>query len=129
MDKKCKCPECGCEFENPRKDYIFGLNRLSQYRLVAFLEGISFLLLLLVAVPIKYFGNEPIVVTYIGTIHGVLFMAFLYFQHRANEELDWSVDFNVLAIFASLVPFGTFVLEHFLEKIARGETPLEGGVK
>lgn len=119
MNNRCKCPNCGSEFEIAKDNKLFGLNPLSQFRIIAFLEGISFLLLIFIAMPIKYIGAEPIVVKFVGMAHGILFMAFIYFQFHAYMQQRWSMKFNLLAFIASLIPFATFVLEHKLEKIAK----------
>lgn len=126
MNNNCKCPNCGHEFEKEKTDIMFGLNPLSQFRVIAFYEGLSFLLLLFIAMPMKYIGGEPIVVKYIGMIHGVLFMAFIYAQFNAHNKHKWSLEFNAFAFIASLIPFGTFVLEKKLEEIALKTTPKRG---
>ncbi|MGM0623622.1 MAG: DUF3817 domain-containing protein [Campylobacterota bacterium] len=97
---------------------MFSLNKLDRFRIIAFFEGISYLLLLFIAMPIKYMMGEPLVVKYIGMIHGILFLAFIYAQIDATLEKRWSVTFNALAFISSLIPFGTFVLERKLDKIA-----------
>lgn len=119
MSSSCKCPNCGTEFEIKKDNKLFGLTPLSQFRIIAFLEGISFLLLVFIAMPIKYVGGEPIVVKYVGMAHGILFMAFIYCQFLAYKQQRWDLAFNVFAFVASLIPFGTFVLEYKLEKIAK----------
>ena len=94
------------------------LDKLGRFRIIAFLEGISFVLLLFVAMPIKYIIGEPLAVRYIGMTHGILFMAYIYFQFEATMEHKWSLQFNALAFLASLIPFGTFILDRKLDKIA-----------
>ena len=119
MNRKiqCTCPNCGTNY---KKELLFlNLSTLSQFRIIAFLEGISFLLLMLMAVPLKYFWDEPIVVSFIGAIHGALFMAFLYYQYESNLKHKWDMRFNAIAFIASLIPFGTFWLDKELEKKAK----------
>lgn len=85
-------------------------------RIIGFLEGVSYLLLLFIAMPLKYYFEQPQWVTMVGMAHGVLFVLFLlallivWIRHR------WSF-FRVIAAFiACLLPFGTFVLDVRLKK-------------
>lgn len=90
---------------------------LKKFRLIAFIEGISFLVLLFIAMPIKYFIGEPIVVKYVGMSHGVLFLLFLFLLFVTARELKWNFGFISMAFIASLIPFGTFYLEKKLKVI------------
>lgn len=89
---------------------------LKRFLLVAFLEGISYLLLLLVAMPLKYFANIPEGVKYIGLAHGVLFVLFCFFLLKIWIGLKWSFGKAFVSFIASLLPFGTFVLDTRLKK-------------
>ncbi|MCK9161189.1 MAG: DUF3817 domain-containing protein [Arcobacter butzleri] len=91
-------------------------NSFSKFRLIAFMEGISYLLLLFIAMPLKYFAGMPIFVKVVGMAHGVLFILFLLYLFFASKEKSWSLGFNTMAFIASLVPFGTFVLEKKLKE-------------
>jgi len=90
---------------------------LKKFRLIAFIEGISFLVLLFIAMPIKYIIGEPIVVKYVGMAHGVLFLLFLFLLVVTARELKWNFGFITMAFIASLIPFGTFYLEKKLKVI------------
>jgi integral membrane protein len=81
---------------------------LGRLRIIGFLEGLSFLFLLLIAMPVKYMAGEPILVKVTGMIHGVLFVAYVLKVIIVKIELDWSVKKSLLAFVASLIPFGTF---------------------
>lgn len=83
---------------------------------IAFLEGISYLVLLLVAMPLKYFANIPEGVKYVGWAHGVLFVLFCIYLLKVWIGLKWSFGKTVMAFIASLLPFGTFVLDAQLQK-------------
>lgn len=80
-------------------------------RWVALFEGTSLLLLLFVAVPLKYYAGMPEVVKIIGPVHGVLFLTFLVllFSHAAKQDL--SLGKTITGLFASFIPFGTFVFK------------------
>ena len=90
---------------------------LKKFRIIAFIEGISFLLLLFIAMPIKYILGEPIVVKFVGMAHGGLFLIFLYLLFVTAKEYKWKLPFISMAFIASLVPFGTFYLEKKLKII------------
>lgn len=77
-------------------------------------EGISFLLLLFIAMPIKYLMGIPEVVKYTGWAHGVLFVAFVALVALVKFSLKWSFVWAFWAFIASLLPFGTFILDRQL---------------
>ena len=81
---------------------------LGRLRIVAFLEGISFLVLLCIAMPLKYMADTPGPVRVVGMAHGVLFIAYVFLLLQVALELRWKLSRAVLAFIASLVPFGTF---------------------
>jgi integral membrane protein len=81
---------------------------LGWLRIAAFLEGVSFLLLLGVAMPMKYLAGNPGMVRSVGTIHGFLFLAFLALLLMVKDKLDWPMRTAALAILAAVLPFGTF---------------------
>ena len=72
------------------------------------LEGISFLLLLLIAMPLKYFAGMPQMVTVVGMAHGVLFVWYVAAVLVAKAEFNLSYKNTALALVASLLPLGTF---------------------
>jgi integral membrane protein len=91
----------------------FLTSSIGRLRAVAFLEGLSLLLLLFVAMPVKYGLGEPILVKYIGMAHGILFILFILLALVQHVEQQWaffSVTWKVLL--SSLVPFGTFYVDH-----------------
>jgi len=92
------------------------LTDLRRFMLIAFIEGISYLVLLLIAMPLKYYANMPEVVKYIGWAHGVLFVLFCYYLLKVWIGFKWSFGKAALAFIASLVPFGTFLLDARLKK-------------
>lgn len=92
------------------------MNELRQFRWVAFLEGLSFVLLLFVAMPLKYWANLPLAVRVVGSVHGLLFVVFLAALFRAALERNWPPRRWVLALFSSLVPFGTFAFDRSLRR-------------
>lgn len=75
---------------------------------VAIAEGISYLLLVFVAMPLKYFADLPLAVTYVGWAHGVLFVGYCAFLPVFFFDRDWRFWRTVRAFILALVPFGTF---------------------
>ncbi|KAA9357123.1 DUF3817 domain-containing protein [Larkinella humicola] len=91
---------------------------LGRFRFIGILEGISFLVLLGIAMPLKYWAGWPLAVKYVGWAHGVLFIAYLIALFAVAFDRRWSFIRVVVAFIASLVPFGTFWLESRLKKEA-----------
>jgi integral membrane protein len=89
---------------------------LDRFRTIAVLEGISFLLLLFIAMPLKYMAGIPEPVKYLGWAHGVLFVLFIGLLLQVWVTYKWSFYKVVVAFVASLIPFGTFILDKRLEK-------------
>ena len=83
-------------------------------RIIAFLEGVSFLLLIFIAMPLKYFADTPEPNLYIGMGHGALFILYVALVFWVKMERHWSVKNTGLALLASIVPFGTFVADRRL---------------
>jgi integral membrane protein len=84
---------------------------LHLFRIVALLEGISFLVLLLIAMPLKYFADLPSAVQVVGAAHGALFVAYIIVLAGVTIVNKWSWVRVLGAIAAAFIPFGTFVLE------------------
>ena len=94
------------------------VNSIYSLRLLGNIEGISYLLLLGIAMPMKYFFGFPMAVKIVGMAHGVLFIAYcllLALQMKANK---WNLLFGIYLFVATLIPFGTFVTDRKLAKIA-----------
>lgn len=82
-------------------------NSLYRFRLIAFLEGCSFLLFA-ITMPIKYLLKYPTPNYIIGMIHGVLFILYVLLLIQVSVLKKWSLKKMVLAMIAALIPFGTF---------------------
>ena len=99
-----------------RHEKDLGMN-IKTLRWVGFLEGISFLLLLFIAMPMKYMFDNPILVKYVGMGHGILFIAFLVVLFVVCEKQKWSLKMFILGLIASILPFGPFVFDAKLKKM------------
>jgi integral membrane protein len=82
--------------------------QLGRLRLLAFVEGVSLLLILFVSMPLKYFYNTPGPNKVIGMVHGLLFLLYVLAVIQAKIEWRWSGRKTALALLASVIPFGTF---------------------
>jgi len=92
------------------------LSTIRRFRWVAFLEGVSFLVLLCIAMPLKYYAGLPIVVRIVGMAHGVLFVAYGALVAVLVFRRAWSWGKGAEAMMYSLLPFGTFVLDAKLKR-------------
>ncbi|WP_083191586.1 DUF3817 domain-containing protein [Formosa haliotis] len=84
---------------------------LKTLRIVGFLEGISYILLLFIAVPIKYTMGDPQYVKLLGMPHGLLFVAYVVLAILVGVELKWSKKTLGFVLLASILPFGTFIAD------------------
>ena len=85
-------------------------------RVVGLLEGLSFLLLLFIAMPMKYIFDNPVLVKYVGMGHGVLFILFLIVLFAVCEKQKWSITIFLMGLAASILPFGPFVFDRKLKR-------------
>ena len=77
-------------------------------RISGVLEGISFLVLLGIAMPLKYLAGQPEMVRYVGSAHGVLFVWYVIAVLLVRFEYKLSNYKTALALASSFLPFGTF---------------------
>jgi integral membrane protein len=77
---------------------------------IGFWEGISYLLLLFVAMPLKYVMDFPEAVRWIGSLHGFLFVAFMVMLYFSLMTKVLTLKAVIRAFLLSLIPFGTFYL-------------------
>lgn len=80
---------------------------LGQFRWIALLEGLSFIILVFIAMPLKYGFDMPQAVRMFGMAHGVLFVAYVILLFMVWREEKWTIGKAALAFLMSLVPFGT----------------------
>jgi integral membrane protein len=89
------------------------------FRFVSLAEGVSWLLLAFIAMPLKYGAGWPLGVQLMGRVHGALFVLFIFTLARAAIEAEWGFAKVMRAFIASLVPFGAFWLEKQLREEER----------
>ena len=108
---------------------------IGKFRLTGFIEGISFLLLLGVAMPLKYyFGNvsvdesgvkvyeNGIYVTIVGMTHGILFILYCLQLYLTMRHHKWSLGYAAYLFVAALIPFGTFYTDRRLRQLAAAQS-------
>jgi integral membrane protein len=89
---------------------------VGRVRALGMLEGASFLLLLGVAMPLKYFGGVPVAVQIAGWLHGLLFMAFCMVLLETQQALRWPKRWTGTVLIAALLPFGPFIIDRRLRE-------------
>jgi len=81
------------------------------FKIIAFLEGVSYILLLFIATPLKYFANNETFVKILGMPHGILFIAYVILAFLLKKEMKWQTKSFVIILICSLLPFGTFWMD------------------
>ncbi len=80
-------------------------------RTIGIIEGVSFLTLLGIAMPLKYIYGHPEMVRIVGSIHGVLTILYILLLINVSKRLQWSFKTTALVFIASLIPFGMLYAE------------------
>ncbi len=91
-------------------------NPVSTLRVISLVEGVSFLLLLGVAMPLKYLAGYPLAVKVAGWVHGILFMALCVSLAKVMFAARWPVARGAGVLIAALLPFGPFVIDRRLRR-------------
>ena len=81
------------------------------FRITAYLEGTSFLVLLLIAMPLKYIWHLPMAVRIVGSAHGALFVAYCVIGAMMWRKHNWSFKIAVLAFISAFLPAGPFIFD------------------
>jgi integral membrane protein len=81
------------------------------FKIISTLEAISFLLLLGIAMPLKYIWDLPQMVQTVGMAHGVLFLLYIAGAVYISQKLNWTIKQLAVAVFCSILPFGPFYIE------------------
>lgn len=85
----------------------------SVFRFFGFLEGGSLLLLMGIAMPLKYLAGKPEVVTVVGSIHGFLFTIYVITLILITIKVKWPLKWPIIGFIVAFIPFGTFVYDHY----------------
>lgn len=85
---------------------------IGRFSLLSLIEGLSLLVLIFVAVPVKYFFLHDSLVKVMGPIHGGLFLLYIVFAITTSVEYKWNIKTVIILFVASVIPFGNFYCEH-----------------
>jgi integral membrane protein len=96
---------------------------LRRFRIAALLEGWSYVILLFIAMPLKYAAGLPLAVRIVGSVHGFLFLTFIVALYRVVLARNWPLRRALRGFLYSLIPFGAFVFDRSLvREIARAKS-------
>ena len=101
------------------EDYLCKKTMLVLFRIIALLGGLSYILLLGLATPIKYLSGDPQYVKLLGMPHGVLFILYIIFAFWLKPDLNLNRKEFIWVLLASIIPFGTFYVDFKYFKTAR----------
>ena len=96
---------------------------LGRLRIVSLMEGVSYLILLGIAMPLKYIADQPEAVRIVGSLHGGLTILFVLAVAHVWLARRWSIVRVAIALIASVIPFGAFALEASLRREDRMDAP------
>lgn len=87
-------------------------------RVMGIADGISLLVLLLIAMPLKYFAGLPIVVTIVGSLHGAIFVTYVIAIAIAIVQLRirWHIIYSLIAGVVAFIPFGNFIFDKYIKQ-------------
>ena len=106
------------------KEQVTFSNRLRHLRYVGWAEGASYLILLFIAMPLKYFAGQPEAVRVVGSFHGFAFIVYVIAVLRLMFCPQWSFADSVQAAVASLLPAGTFVMDRKWRQMPVADPPI-----
>jgi integral membrane protein len=92
---------------------------LIRYRVIAYVVGVVLIVLVLVGMPLKYLGNDPVVVETVGPAHGFLYMVYLVAAFDLGRRANWPLRRLVLVMLAGTVPFLSFYAERVVTRWIR----------
>ena len=102
------------------------MSELKHLRISSMLEGISFLVLLFIAMPLKYIAGEPQWVSWAGRVHGGLFIVLVFTLIRCTGARQWSTGRALRVLGLALVPFGAFVLDREFARDLQADASVTG---
>lgn len=85
---------------------------IGRLRIIGFLEGVSLLVLVFIAVPLKYYGQDASLVKGLGPIHGALFLLFVVNTISVGVAHKWPFGITWKVLLACMIPFGTFYIDY-----------------
>ena len=92
------------------------LHPITILRFMGIMDGISLLVLLGIAMPLKYWADLPFAVTVAGSIHGGIFMGYVASIIYTQIRIQWNIGWSLLALLVAFIPFGNFCFDVWLKK-------------
>jgi integral membrane protein len=89
---------------------------IGRFRVMGFIEGASLLVLLFIAMPLKYWAGLPEVVSVVGALHGAFFISYLLIIAYTTFKIRWSILWALSAVIVAFIPFGNIILDSKLKK-------------
>ncbi|MDA8342309.1 MAG: DUF3817 domain-containing protein [Actinomycetota bacterium] len=96
-----------------------------RYRIMAFIVGSALLLLVCVAMPLQYWGHEPLMAKVVAPIHGYLYIVYLVTGADLARRAHWRLGRIILVVSAGFVPLVAFIVEHRVTRQMRAEGALD----
>lgn len=84
---------------------------LKTFKIIAFLEGVSFIIMMFVGMPLKYMGGNDIIIKILGMPHGLLFVSYVILAFLIQNQMKWNFKDMAIILACSLIPFGTFWMD------------------
>lgn len=94
---------------------------MKTFRTISVLEGCSFLLLLFIAMPLKYYFAMPEVVSVVGMIHGILFVLYTMLSLNVAQKYNWSTGYWGMILLAGMIPFGFLLIDGRLKRESQSQ--------
>ncbi len=94
---------------------------LGRLRLVALCEGISYVLLLGIAMPLKYLYDRPEAVRITGILHGILFILLALALYQTHRRRQWDMKFSAIVMISSMLPLGAFWMDRKLKALPQDD--------
>lgn len=95
------------------------IKQLRQFARISFAEGVSFMVLLLIAMPLKYMAGIPEMVKYVGWAHGALFIAYVFQLFYVTSQLKWRFQRLVTYFIAAFLPIAPFFVERQVKRMIK----------
>ena len=88
------------------------MKKIFIFRLIAFLEGLSFIFLVFLGMPLKYLYGNEMLVKILGMPHGILFILYVLTAFLFKNKLELNIKELLIVLIASVIPFGTFYIDY-----------------
>jgi integral membrane protein len=96
---------------------------LTRFRYIAWIVGVVLIVLMFVAMPMKYIGHDPTMVQLVSPVHGFLYMVYIVAAFMLAQQQRWSLGRTVLLLLAGTIPVLSFVAERWATNHVREPVP------